>query len=255
MNHVMKLLLVVVLATSLGSLLSGCKEESSAIDKAPVSFEPRNLQHGAKLFVNYCLNCHGASAMRYNRLRDIGLSETLIRDNLMFASDKVGDPMTVALRRDDAKVWFGAPPPDLSVIARARATEEYSGADWLYSYLRKFYVDENRPTGWNNAVFANVGMPHALWSLQGRQVAHFVDETDPQGNKVRRLDKLEVTTPGTLNPKEYDQAVADLVSYLVWMGEPVQQTRQQVGLIVIAALLVLAVLSYLLKREYWKDIH
>jgi len=225
------------------------------LDKAPVSFDNATLQNGAKLFVNYCLNCHGASFLRYNRLTQIGLTEQQIKDNLMFSADKVGEQMKVALRREDAKLWFGAPPPDLTLIARARASEAGSGADWLYTYLRKFYRDETRPTGWNNVLFPNVGMPHALWPLQGEQAPRFVTKDDGHGNKVAHLEGLDIVKPGLLMPEEYDAQVADLVSFLVWMGEPVQETRRSLGWIVLAVLGVLAALTYLLKRAYWKDVH
>jgi ubiquinol-cytochrome c reductase cytochrome c1 subunit len=200
------------------------------------------LQNGAKIFVNYCLNCHSASYMRYNRLQDIGLSEAQIRDNLMFTADKVGEPMRIAMQRGDAKVWFGAAPPDLTIIARSRASEFGSGPDWLYTYLRSFYRDESRPTGWNNTVFENVGMPHALWELQGIQVK------DEHG-------KLSLAVPGKMTPEQYDEAVADLVAYLQYMGEPVSEFRKSLGLMVIVFLGILLVFAYALKREYWKDIH
>lgn len=215
------------------------------LDKAPVSTDPAALQHGAKLFVNYCLNCHSASFVRYNRLEEIGLSEQAIRDNLMFTADKTGDLMNIAMRRDEAKAWFGAAPPDLTLTARARSSGYGTGADWLYTYLRQFHRDENRPTGWNNVVFPNVGMPHALWELQGEQVATVGD----QGTQ------LSLAKPGTLSPAEYDKAVADLVSFMVWMAEPVAEKRKTVGLFVLAFLAVLFVLSYALKKNYWKDIH
>jgi ubiquinol-cytochrome c reductase cytochrome c1 subunit len=161
----MKKLLLVLLSAPLLAFASGAELH---LDKAPDhSRDYAALQSGAQIFVNYCLNCHSASYMRYNRLRDIGLTEAQIRENLMFAAEKVGEPMTIAMQRADAKTWFGAPPPDLTVIARARATDFGSGADWLYTYLRSFYRDDERPTGWNNVVFANVGMPHVLWELQG----------------------------------------------------------------------------------------
>jgi ubiquinol-cytochrome c reductase cytochrome c1 subunit len=225
------------------------------LDKAPLQFDNASLQNGAKLFVNYCLNCHSASYMRYNRLEQIGLTDPQIRDNLMFAGDKVGDLMKVAMRREDAKQWFGAAPPDLSVIARARSGEFGSGADWLYTYLRQFYRDDSRPTGWNNAVFANVGMPNALWTLQGQQAAHFVEKADESGNMVKHLEKLEIAQPGKLTKDEFDEEVADLVSFIAWVGEPAQETRQQIGIYVLAWLAVLAVLSYMLKRAFWKDVH
>ena len=229
------LLFAPVLAFASGATLHLDRAPDRANDKAA-------LQHGAKLFVNYCLNCHSASYMRYNRLADIGLTEAQIVDNLMFTADKVGEPMRIAMQRADAKVWFGAAPPDLTVIARARASEFGSGADWLYTYLRTFYRDENRPTGWNNVVFENVGMPHVLWELQGEQV-------------MSADHKLVLAKPGKLKPQEYDAAVADLVGFLNYMGEPMGEFRKQLGVVVLIFLAVTFVFAYALKREYWKDIH
>ena len=229
------LLFAPVLAFASGATLHLDRAPDKANDKAA-------LQHGAKLFVNYCLNCHSASYMRYNRLADIGLSEAQIRDNLMFTADKVGEPMRIAMQRADAKAWFGAAPPDLTVIARARASEFGSGADWLYTYLRTFYRDENRPAGWNNVVFENVGMPHVLWELQGEQV-------------MGPDHKLVLARPGKLKPQEYDAAVADLVGFLNYMGEPMGEFRKQLGVVVLIFLAVTFVFAYALKREYWKDIH
>lgn len=235
----MKKLLSIILLAPLLAFASGAELH---LDKAPDrSNDVPSLQRGAKVFVNYCLNCHSASYMRYNRLRDLGLSEGEIKDNLLFTADKVGDLMRTSMRRDEAKVWFGAAPPDLTLIARARASEFGSGADWLYTYLRTFYRDDSRPTGWNNVVFANVGMPHVLWQLQGEQVLHD--------------HKLVLDKPGKLTPAEYDSMVADLVGYLKYMGEPISEFRKNLGVIVLIALSVLFVFAYALKREYWKDIH
>jgi ubiquinol-cytochrome c reductase cytochrome c1 subunit len=190
------------------------------LDPAPI--EPRDLaslQAGARTFVNYCLNCHGAQYMRYNRLTDLGLTEAQIRDNLMFAADKVGETMKVAMTVKDGKAWFGVPPPDLSVIARAR------GGDWLYTYLRTFYRDEKTPSGWNNKVFPNVAMPHALWTLQREQSA-----------------------------VDYDRTVRDLVNFLVYLGEPAALQRKSIGIVVLFVLGVLFVLAYAMKKAFWKDI-
>lgn len=220
------------------------------LDKAPVSTDPAALQHGAKLFVNYCLNCHSASFMRYNQLEKIGLSEQSIRDNLMFTGERVGDLMKIAARPVESKAWFGAAPPDLTLIARQRASGDGSGADWLYTYLRQFYRDTERPTGWNNVVFENVGMPHVFWQLQGEQVAKITENAD--GSKKV---ELSLAKPGTLTPAEYDKAVADLVSFLVWMGEPVAEKRKTVGTVVLIFLAGFFVLAYALKKNYWKDIH
>lgn len=225
------------------------------LDRAPdKTRDVAALQHGAKIFVNYCLNCHGASAMRYNPLRDIGLSDAQIKDNLLFTADKVGELMKISMQRQEAKEWFGAAPPDLSVIARARSSEFGSGADWLYTYMRTFYRDDSRPTGWNNLVFGNVGMPHVLWELQGEQHAELVAHHDAHGHMVE-YKKLHLAKPGKLEPREYDSMVADLVSFLVYVGEPGAETRRQVGILVLVALSVLFVLAYLLKREFWKDVH
>jgi ubiquinol-cytochrome c reductase cytochrome c1 subunit len=213
------------------------------LDKAPDrARDTAALQNGAKLFINYCLSCHSASYMRYNRLRDIGLSDDQVRENLLFAADKVGEPMRISMQRAEAKQWFGVAPPDLTVIARARASEFGSGSDWLYTYLRTFYRDDTRPTGWNNMVFANVGMPHALWELQGEQV-------------MGADHQLKLAKPGKLKPEEYDAMVADLVGFLKYMGEPVGEFRKNLGIAVLIVLALLFVLSYALKRDYWKDIH
>lgn len=224
-------------------------EGSVHLDRAPI--DPDNqasLQRGAKTFVNYCLNCHSAAYMRYNRLRDIGLSEEQIKDNLLFAGEKVGETMKVSMPKAEAKAWFGAPPPDLSVEARART------ADWLYTYLRGFYRDDTRPTGWNNTVYDKVAMPHVLWQLQGQQVLKTEETTDAHGNVVH-AHKLVLDKPGLLSAAEYDQTVADLVNYLVYMSEPAKSTRLQLGLVVLLFLSLLFVVAYYLKKEFWKDIH
>lgn len=223
---------------------------SAPLDTAPVTTDRASLQHGAKLFVNYCLNCHSASFLRYNKLTEIGLTEDQIRDNLMFAGERVGDLMKIAMRPAESKVWFGAAPPDLTLIARQRAGIGFSGADWLYTYMRQFYRDPERPTGWNNLVFENVGMPHVFWQLQGEQIAQFADNGD--GTTTA---SLELVKPGLMSPAEYDEAVADLVSFLVWMGEPVAEKRKTIGVFVLIFLAGFTVLAYALKKNYWKDIH
>ncbi|MEI7967684.1 MAG: cytochrome c1 [Betaproteobacteria bacterium] len=219
------------------------------LDPAPIdSHDAASLQRGARLFVNYCLNCHSAGYMRYNRLTDLGLTEQQIKENLMFASEKVGDTMTVALNSKDAARWFGAQPPDLSVIARSR------GADWIYTYLRTFYRDESRPTGWNNVTFPNVGMPHVLWELQGQQTLES-SKADGEHHGAHASPKLVLAQAGTLGPKQYDAAVADLVNYLVFQGEPSRSKRVQIGILTLLFLGVMFVFAYALKKEYWKDIH
>ena len=219
------------------------------LDRAPVDVHNLpSLQRGAQVFVNYCLNCHSASYMRYNRLTDLGLSEQQIRDNLMFAADKVGETMTVAMRSKDAAQWFGAPPPDLSVTARSR------GADWLYSYLRSFYRDPERPTGWNNLVFPTVAMPHVLFQLQGVQVVRMEEGTDAHGHKTH-TPRLVFDSPGRMTPVEYDRLVGDLTNYLVYMGEPAGASRVQIGVVALLLLGAFIVVSWLLKRAFWKNVH
>ena len=209
------------------------------------------LQNGAKLFVNYCLNCHGAVSMRYNRLREIGLTDEQIKQNLLFTGEKVGDLMTVAVSPKDAKTWFGAMPPDLSVIARAK------GADYLYTYLRTFYKDDTKATGWNNLAFPSVGMPHVMWELQGIRTAKYAEEKDPHDatKTVHVFKGFEQVTPGKLKPQEFDDAMGDLVAYLQWMGEPAQLDRKRLGVWVLMFLAVFTVLAWGLNKSYWKDIH
>jgi ubiquinol-cytochrome c reductase cytochrome c1 subunit len=213
------------------------------------------LQHGAKLFVNYCLNCHGASYMRFNRMTDIGLTTQEIKNNLVFTTDKVGETMKVSLDPKQAKEWFGAAPPDLSVIARSRsAAGQGSGADYLYTYLRTYYRDAGKPTGWNNLAFPNVGMPHVLWELQGERVPVFEKKTE-HGHEVEVFTgRWDVTKPGMLDAREYDNAVADLVAFLQWMGEPAQKTRVQIGVWVLLFLGVFTVIAWFLNAAYWKDV-
>jgi ubiquinol-cytochrome c reductase cytochrome c1 subunit len=253
----MKLLKKFIAAVTLVPAFVLANEATFPLDHAPDRTKDLpSLQNGAKLFVNYCLNCHSASAMRYNRLRDIGLSEDQIKNNLLFTSDKVGDLMKVAMPPKDAKAWFGAVPPDLSVIARAKASNAGSGADWLYTYLRTFYKDDTRPTGWNNLVFPNVGMPHVLWELQGIRNAKFVEEKDPheEGKTIHKFAGFEQVKPGKMSALDYDQAVADLVGYLEWMSEPVQNTRKRLGVWVLLYLGGFMFLAWRLSASYWKDV-
>jgi ubiquinol-cytochrome c reductase cytochrome c1 subunit len=223
--------------------------EGPQLDKAPIdAANTASLQRGAKVFVNYCLSCHSASSMRYNRLKDIGLTDDEIKGNLMFAAEKVGEPMSVAMNKKDAKGWFGAPPPDLSVVARARTP------DWLYTYLRSFYRDDTRPTGWNNVVFPNVGMPHVLYELQGEQILKAEEAVDAHGNKTES-HKLVLEKAGKISPADYNAMVADLVNYLVFMGEPAKTTRMKIGLLALLFLGLMFIPAYYLKKEFWKDVH
>ena len=236
-----------------------------------------SLQRGAGLYVNYCLGCHSLSFMRYDRMgRDLDLTSGQVSENLLYAADKSTAPMSIAMRPEAARNWFGVEPPDLSVISRAR------GPDWLYSYLTTFYADSNpsRPFGVNNVVFEDVGMPHALVPLQGLQtyvrgeapeearevhaLGLAVDGDDilvrksatmPDGSHVPVVDRLRVTAPGDLRPAEYRRAMRDLVNFLVYVGEPSQIERQALGFWVVLFLVVLALILRALYKEYWKDVH
>ena len=287
----MKLLkkLAAALPFALGLSLAQASGGGYPLDHFPLEklTDQGALQNGAKLFVNYCLNCHSASSMRYNRLTDIGLTEEQIKKNLLFTGEKVGDQMRIALTPADAKAWFGALPPDLSVIARARASGQGSGADWLYTYLRTYFRDAGRPTGWNNAVFESVGMPHVLWELQGsrgatiEEIKAVKDEKtgaptgfakvtvsfDAAGQRSEKTEKLEGTSHhesrtvtvgkaagGMLAQAQYDDAVADLVAYVTYMSDPSAKTRTRLGVWVLLFLSLFTVFAWWLNKEYWKDI-
>lgn len=236
-----------------------------------------SLQRGAGLYVNYCLGCHSLAFMRYDRMgRDLDLTDEQVSENLLFAADKVTAPMEISMRPEAARSWFGVAPPDLSVISRAR------GSDWLYSYLTTFYADPNpsRPFGVNNVVFEDVGMPHALEPLQGRQeyvrgeapadarevhaLGLAVDGDDilvrksatmPDGSHVPVVDRLTVTGSGGLRPGEYRKAMRDLVNFLVYVGEPSSLERRALGFWVVLFMIVLALILRALYKEYWRDVH
>lgn len=253
----MKKILASLLATF--ALLGGAQANTALVlDKFPQErvTDLAALQNGAKLFVNYCLNCHAASYVRYNRLKDIGLTDQQIKDNLLFAAEKVGETMKVALDPKDAKIWFGATPPDLTLVARSRASASGTGSDYLYTYLRSFYVDETRPTGWNNLVFPNVGMPHVLWELQGQRAAKFVEAQDPHdaAKKVHKFDGFEQLTAGKLKPQEFDSEMADLVAYMQWMAEPIAGQRVRIGVGVLIFLSIFMVIAWRLNASFWKDV-
>ncbi len=232
-------------------------EGGLAWDRFPTDKLSNNaaLQHGAKLFVNYCLNCHSAAYMRFNRMHEIGLTDDQIKNNLLFTTDKVGETMKVAMDAKQAKVWFGATPPDLSVIARSRsAAGQGSGADYLYTYLRTYYRDDTKPSGWNNLAFPGVGMPHVLWELQGERRPVFEKRMDHGQEGEVFTGRWEVTQAGSMSAREYDTAVADLVAFLQWMGEPVQRSRVQIGVWVLLFLGVFTVIAWFLNAAYWKNI-
>ena len=258
----MKKLILALLASLALFGAAQANTEGPAWDKFPTKrlTDMAALQNGAKLFVNYCLNCHNAAFMRFNRLRDIGLTEQQIKDNLVFTGVKVGDLMKTALDPKDAKDWFGGVPPDLTLITRSRSDgAKGSGADYVYTYLRSYYRDETKATGWNNTAYPGVGMPHVLWELQGQQRAVHAEEKDPHdaSKTVDKFEKFEpVGKPGKMNKLEYDSAIGDLVGYLVWMAEPVAAQRKQLGIAVLVFLGVfLLPCAWVLNRSFWKDLH
>jgi|TARA_B110000014_G_scaffold263451_1_gene260258 ubiquinol-cytochrome c reductase cytochrome c1 subunit len=211
--------------------------EEIYLEKAPIDLSDQpSLQKGARTFINYCLNCHSAKYMRYNKLLDIGLSKKDIKDNLLFTGKKIGDPMEISMPVSESKKWFGAAPPDLSVVARSR------GSDWIYSYMKGFYRDRSREIGWNNLVYANSAMPHILWELQGEQG---LDE---------KTGKLTLMKAGKLNQKEYDAVIADLTNYITFMSEPDKLKRKKMGFYVVGFLLLLLLLTIKLKKEFWRDV-
>ena len=242
-----KILALLLLAIAFAAT---AEEGGPALDRAPIDPNDKlSLQRGAAIFVNHCLNCHSANVMRYARLQDLGLSEQQIRDNLIFTDAKVGDTMTTAMDPKIAKAAFGVVPPDLSLVGRSRSP------DWLYTYLRSFYHDPASKTGWNNVVFPNVAMPHVLSEYQGTQALEVEQKMEESTGDMRVTKKLVLEKKGSLSPIEYDRYTADLVNYLAYMGEPTQVSRRHWGILVMFFLAAFAVITLLLKKEFWKDVH
>ena len=224
------------------------------LDKAPNrTNDMAALQNGAKLFVNYCLSCHSAAFMRYNRLRDIGLTDKQIAENLTFTTDKIGDTMKASIDPKQAKEWFGANPPDLTLVARSRAGPGGSGSDYLYTFLRTFYRDPARPTGWNNKVFHNVGMPNPFWQLQGEREP-ILDKVESHGAEVELLKGWKQVKPGTMSEAEFNNNMGDLVAYMQWMAEPAQNSRVRIGVWVLLFLSVFTLVAWRLNAAFWKDV-
>lgn len=215
-----------------------------------------SLQRGSKYFVNYCLSCHSLKYMRYSRMAaDLGLTEQEVMGSLNFTGAKFGETMTVAMRPDDGAAWLGVSAPDLSLVARVK----HGGADWIYSYLKSFYVDPKRPMGWNNMVFPGASMPHVLWELQGTQAAVF-ETTKSHGSDGKEMDvqvfsHFEPITAGKLDAKQYDQVARDIAAFLEYVGDPSASQRESIGWIVVLFLGFLTFMAWLLKTEYWSDVH
>ncbi len=233
--------LLLILPFSTFASAGGMELEEADIDLSDVA----SLERGAKHYVTYCLGCHSAKHIRYKRIAlDLGLDEDNVLKGIAPYGAKIYDPMNSAMNKHDSIKWFGTNPPDLSLIARSR------GADWLYSYLKGFYTDTSKPLGVNNTVFKDVGMPNVLWQLQGEQAPVF---TNIDGQEV--ISQLVLKKPGLMSPDEFDTMVNDLVNFLVYVGEPVQMERKAMGKYVLFFILMFTVVAYLLKKEYWKDIH
>jgi ubiquinol-cytochrome c reductase cytochrome c1 subunit len=233
-----------------GLCVAGIAQASEGAGMAPSNVrmeDTASLQRGARLFFNYCSGCHSLQYMRYSRIaEDLKLDEKDVTNNLIFTSAKIGDKAINDMPTANATVWFGKAPPDLSLEARAK------GSDWIYNYLKSFYLDPSRPVGWNNTVFPNASMPNALWELQGLQVA--VKHPAEAGHEAG-IEKLEVKTPGRLNPVQFDQAVTDITAFLQYVGEPAALKRESIGVWVLLYLALFTFIAWLLKHEYWKDVH
>ena len=269
--------LLIALALTLAPL-TGMAAGGPAVELEQANIDLNNhaaIQRGAKYVTNYCMGCHSTQYVRYKQMLEVGLSEDDIKNNLMFTDAKIGDLMTIAMPTKDAASWFGAAAPDLTLTARIKP----GGGDWIYSYLKGFYTDPSRPLGVNNTVFPNVGMPHVLWELQGIQdpvyryevheaghvLASFDTEaaadaylTEHEGGDFRLqrvVDRLELVQPGKLTPAEYEQVARDIAAYLTYISEPVKLERQRMGLWVMIFLVIFTILAYLMKKEWWKDVH
>jgi len=242
----MKKLLLILLALP---AIAFAQHGGVRLEQAPIDPNDKlSLQRGAAIFVNHCLNCHSASVMRYKRLEDLGLTEAQVRDNLLFTAEKVGETMGAAQDVKVSKAAFGVVPPDLSLVARSRS------ADWLYTYLRSFYRDPKAKTGWNNTVFPNVAMPHVLWEYQGTQDLRVTERRDEHTGDMVETRKLVLDKPGSLKPVDYDRYTADLVNYLVYMGEPAQTSRKLWGIVALFVLAIFFIFAFMLKHEFWKDV-
>jgi ubiquinol-cytochrome c reductase cytochrome c1 subunit len=258
----MKKAILILLCAALPGTSLASGGEHARLDAVKIDLgDKASLQRGARMFVNYCLSCHSASYMRYNRMgEDLGISEELLKENLMFASDKTGELMKAAMPREDAMKWFGTAPPDLSLVARSR------GPEWFYTYMRSFYRDEKSSTGWNNTLFPSVAMPHVLHDVQGLQRAVYRTErhesvVEKDGKKVKKVteeqvfDHFEIEKPGSMTAQQYDESMRDLTNFMVYVGEPAKLVRYRIGIFVLVFLAIFLVIAYLLKKEYWKDVH
>lgn len=264
MKTLLTLLMAAFIGTTHSSVVMAAGGHGAVLDEVNMNMgDKASLQNGAKLFVNYCLSCHSASYARYNRVaEDLDIPLDLLKENLLFTTEKTGDLMQTTMPAEDAKRWFGVTPPDLTLVSRVRKP------NWIYTYLRAFYQDESSPSGWNNSLFENVAMPHAMYELQGVQRLVGKAEKTEQGigtahaaeqavgsERVVGDAVFELVHPGKLTPDEFDTAMTDLTAFLAYLAEPAQLQRTSMGVYSIAFLIILMMLAYLLKKEYWRDVH
>ncbi|NND00287.1 MAG: cytochrome c1 [Gammaproteobacteria bacterium] len=265
MKNFIAAVFAVVIVCSAPSQVLAAGGHGAVLDKAHFSMNDKaSLQNGAKIFINYCLSCHSAAYARYNRVaEDLEIPIALLKENLMFTTEKVGDLMISTMPAEDSKRWFGISPPDLTLVSRVRKP------DWVYTYLRAFYLDESSPSGWNNSLFENVAMPHALYELQGVQrLVGKVDPTELHGGDAHAAEtgtdnslrivgdaKFELVHPGKLSPDEFDAAMTDLTAFLAYLAEPAQMQRKKIGVFTLLFIFILMGLCYMLKLEYWRDVH
>jgi ubiquinol-cytochrome c reductase cytochrome c1 subunit len=234
--------------------------EGAAMPSAQIDLNDKpSLQRGAALYMNYCSGCHSLNYQRYSRTaEDLGLTQAEMEQNLIFSDAKYGENINTGMNSDDALKWLGKAPPDLSVVARTKA----EGADWIYNYLKSFYVDESRPTGWNNTVFPGASMPNVLWEMQG--VQHVLTEPkhghapchrgEFQGGCISGFTIPEAQK-GSMDPESFDRAARDISAFLAYVGEPAALKRESMGVWVVLFLAFFTLLAYLLKLEYWRDVH
>jgi len=246
-KNTLSLIFAAILLAAMNMTAAASEEEG--LEPSGVNLrDMASLQHGAKLFVNYCLGCHSANFMRYNRLaEDLGMSKELVMQNLVFSDAKIGDTMSIAMDPAQSKQWFGKTPPDLSLIGRSR------GPDWLFAYLKGFYKDDKGR--WNNTMLPNAAMPNVLWQLQGIQTPVYREDTDEAGYKHRVIDHFETVTPAQESPEAFEETARDLAAFLYYLSEPAKVKRKDVGVWVLLYLVLFALLAYLLKAEYWRDVH
>ncbi len=258
----MKKLIAIVILAAMPAVTLASGGEGPPLDTVKIDLgDQPSLQRGARIFVNYCLSCHSAAYMRYNRMgHDLGISEELVKENLLFAADKVGDLMKAVMPAEDAKAAFATLPPDLTLVTRGRSPE------WFYTYMRSFYQDDKSVSGWNNRVFPHVAMPHVLYEWQGHQqpiykTVKVVTHVEKDGKQVEKIideekfDHFELVKPGSMTSADYDSAMRDLTNFMVYMGEPAKLERPRIGIYVLLFLAVFLVVAYMLKKEYWKDVH